>query len=301
MRSKSLFILLTIIAFGVCLSAGGCMHRRSSAESGGSVKADEDKIAPSDSAKAGQETTNSLKDEGGEGVDLAEREEIRRSYHLEAGARVEVSGINGRVDVETANTETAEVLIVRSAKKREDLQYRKIKIEHKPDFLQIRVESDRKSIWSSLGSVPEGRQRVILRLPRKIEFETRGVNGKLTVGELDGSANIGGVNGEIKIAQLSGTAEFHGVNGNISANIAKLSNDGVSLNGVNGNTEIRFIGDVDASVETRGMNGRVESDLPSVEVKKGEGYGHYSARIGAGGPRIEAHGVNGNVFLGKAK
>jgi hypothetical protein len=301
MRSKSVFTLFTIVTLVVCLSAGGCLRRRGSAEGREAAKPVEESIAPSDAVKEGQQEAASLVDKGGEGVDFAEREEIRRSYQLEPGARVEISGINGRVDVETANTDTAEVLIIRSAKQREDLQYRKINIEHKSDYLHIRVESDHKSIWSSLGSRPEGRQRVILKLPRRVEFETRGLNGNLNVGELDGTADIGGVNGEVKIAQLTGSAEFHGVNGNIIANIAKLSGDGVEISGVNGNTEIRFIGEVNADVETRGMNGRVESDLPNVEVKKGEGYGRYTARIGAGGPQIEAHGVNGNVFLGKAK
>ena len=35
--------------------------------------------------------------------------------------KVSVSNINGKIDVETANTDTAEVLIVRSAKTKEEL------------------------------------------------------------------------------------------------------------------------------------------------------------------------------------
>jgi hypothetical protein len=49
------------------------------------------------------------------------------------------------------------------------------------------------------------------------------------------------------------------------------------------------------------MNGRVDPELPNVDVRKGERYGAYNARIGSGGSRIEINGVNGNVYLGKAE
>jgi hypothetical protein len=105
----------------------------------------------------------------------------------------------------------------------------------------------------------------------------------------------------VGIGKITGTASFSGINGNIEATIVKLEGEGVEINGVNGNTELRFIGEVNVDVEARGMNGKVMPDLPNVEVRKGEGYGRYNARIGAGGQRIEVRGVNGNVYLSKVE
>lgn len=51
--------------------------------------------------------------------DYSERDEINQTYQLSAGARVEVRGINGTVDIETSSGNTAEVHIVRSARSRE--------------------------------------------------------------------------------------------------------------------------------------------------------------------------------------
>ena len=255
------------------------------------------------SADANKAETNSIVDKGGEGVDFAEREEIRRSYTLKPGADVIVSSINGRVDVETAEIDHAEVLIVRSAKKREDLQFRKIRILHDPGELRIGLEGDRRSFFSAFGSIPEGRQRVMLKLPRKVAFITNGVNGDVAVGEIEGGVDIRGLNGKINIAQATGGATFRHVNGKIDATIAKLSTGGgIDLNGVNGNTTLRFIGEVNADVDARGHNGRVESDLPNLQESKDEKrYGRYSARIGTGGPQISIRGVNGNVSLTKAE
>jgi hypothetical protein len=110
----------------------------------------ETSIAPSDATADGKELTLSIVDKGGEDVDFVEREEIRRAYKLVPGARVEIANINGRVDVETADTDTSEVLIIRSAKKREDLQFRQVAIEHNENRLHIYVQNDRKCIWSAM-------------------------------------------------------------------------------------------------------------------------------------------------------
>ncbi len=324
MRLKSIITLISIIGFGLTLSVSGCRHGSDQAPA--SVDTRSANVAPSDfkadaksnpkdgakdGAKAEGETasadsnkgeTNSIVDKGGDGADLAEREEIRRSYTLKPNADVVVSGINGRVDVETAEIDHAEVLIVRSAKKLEDLQFRKIKIDHASDELRIHVDDDRRSLFSAFGSLPEGRQRVMLRLPRKVSFITNNMNGDVAIGEIEGGLDFRRVNGRVNIGQATGGATFHNVNGKIDATIAKLSKGGgIDLNGVNGNTTLRFIGEVNADVEARGHNGRVESDLPNLQESKEEKrYGRYNARIGTGGPQIAIRGVNGNVLLTKA-
>ncbi|MCG3161366.1 MAG: hypothetical protein JMDDDDMK_02534 [Acidobacteria bacterium] len=315
MRSKSIVTLIAIIGLGVTLGVGGCRHRSDEARAQegvesanvapSDVKADakaakpEEKTGSSDSNKS---ETNSIVDKNGEGIDFAEREELRRSYTLKPGAEVIVSGINGRVDIETADTDHAELLIVRSARKREDLRFRKINIEHDPVELRIRVEEDRRSIFSAFGSRPDGRQRVMLKLPRKVQIETDGVSGEVAIGEIDGPVNVRGVRGKVSVAQATGGASFRGINGNIDATIAGFSGDGIDLSGLNGNTTLRFIGEVNADVQARGHNGKVESDLPNLKESKDENrYGRYEARIGAGGPQIEIRGVNGNVYLMKSE
>jgi hypothetical protein len=329
MRLKSIITLIAIFMLG----AGGC--HRGSDQAQATVDTRSADVAPSDFkpdaksnskegakegakdvAKAGAKSegetagadsnkpeTNSIVDKGGEDAAFPEREEIRRSYTLKPGADVIVSGINGRVDVETAETDHAEVLIVRSAKRREDLQFRKIKIEHDPSELRIGLEGDRRSVFSAFGSIPEGRQRVTLKLPRKVAFTTNNVNGDVAVGEIDGGVDVRGLNGKVIIAQVNGGVSFRGVNGKIDATVAKLSpGGGIDITNVNGNTTLRFIGEVNADVDARAHNGRVESDLPNLEETKDEKrYGRYNARIGTGGSHISIRGVNGNVSLTKAE
>ncbi len=66
------------------------------------------------------------RDRSSEDSDFTEKDEFHQTYQLSAGARVEVKGINGAVDIETAPGGVAEVNIVRSARTREDLEFHKI-------------------------------------------------------------------------------------------------------------------------------------------------------------------------------
>ena len=223
------------------------------------------------------------------------REEIRKSYELSPGARVEVSGINGSVKIETSESKTADVYIERTGASQEALNRRKIIIESTPSGLTIRGEKgDSGFLAQMFGSKPS--EQVTLRLPRQVSLVTKGVNGSVVVGEIEGPVEVHGINGRVQIEQASGSAAFKGINGNVSVGLNQLNKEGIDISGINGNIELRLGEGVNADLEARGMNGNVTSDLPNVAVDKSR-HGSYSAQIGRGGNSISAHGINGNIRL----
>ena len=224
------------------------------------------------------------------------RDEIRKNFELSPGARVEVSGINGAVNVETADTKTAEVYILRTGNGPESLNRRKIVIENTSNSLTIRSEKGDVGFFDRLfGSNPT--ERVTLKLPRQVSLMAKGVNGSVIVGDLDGSVEVTGVNGKVEVGQATGSAEFRGINGNISVALKQLDKGGVSIRGINGNIELRLTDGVNADLEAHGMNGSVRSEIADVSVDKSEHGNRYSAHIGTGGNPITVSGVNGNVRL----
>ena len=223
------------------------------------------------------------------------RDEIRKNFELAPGARVEVSGINGAVKIETSDTKTAEVYIERTAASQEALNRRKIVIESTANSLTIRGEKGDGSFLSRVfGSNPT--ERVTLKLPRRVALVTKGVNGAVKVGEIDGPVQVSGINGKVEVAEASGSAEFSGINGNISVALKQLGQGGVDISGINGNIELRLGEGVNADLKAHGMNGSVISDLPNVVVDKSS-RGNYTAKIGSGGSSISASGINGNIRL----
>jgi hypothetical protein len=223
------------------------------------------------------------------------REEIRRSYELAPGAHVELSGLNGSVKIETSDSKTAEVYIERIGDSQESLARRKVTVDGDANSLRISGERGDGGFFARIfASKPS--ERVTLKLPRQIALYAKGVNGTVTVGDLEGPVDMRGVNGRVEIATTTGTADFKGINGNIVVGVKKLDAAGVSLKGINGNIELKLAEDLNADLEAHGMNGRVVSDLPGVTVDETK-RGNYSARIGTGGNAINAKGINGNIRL----
>ncbi|HKG59750.1 MAG TPA: hypothetical protein VKB05_08230 [Pyrinomonadaceae bacterium] len=226
------------------------------------------------------------------------RQEIRQTYELSPGARVELIGLNGAVKIETSDRKTAEVYIERTASSQEALDRRKVTIEADGNSLRIRGEkSDDAGFFSRFfGSSNE---RTTLKLPRQIALSAKGVNGSFITGDIDGAVEIAGVNGRVQVGSAVGNATFKGINGNMVVGLKRVDQEGVTLSGINGNVELQLGADVNADFDARGMNGQVVSDLPGVSIDK-EKRGKFWARIGTGGAGITAKGINGNIRITRA-
>jgi hypothetical protein len=227
----------------------------------------------------------------------ATREETRESFRLGAGARVEVRHINGSVKIETAETDTAEVQILRTAESPEDLEAQGVIIEDSPDALVVRGESGGgggwwRRLWGGGGQV---RTELTLSIPRRAEVNVRHVNGPLTVGETDGAVEVRHVNGRVEVAGIGGRSEVAHVNGGVRVGVARLDGQGLELRGVNGNVEVRLRERLDADIDVRGHNGGFSLDVPNVTTQERESRSDFRARLGAGGPEINVSGVNGNL------
>ncbi len=225
-----------------------------------------------------------------------EKDQFRQTYQLSAGAVVNVSGINGSVEIETTNGSAAEVYIVRSAKTKDDLQYRKIIIEPTATSLVIRGENDKDGDRNH-GRDREVRQQVFLKLPRQIDLTTSGVNGRVNVGEVDGPVSVSGVNGRVDVAQAMGYSKLSGINGKVTVTIAKLGERGARISGINGGVEIRFADEVNADLEVSGINGNVNTELSNVTLQGKMEKNNFRAKIGSGGSPIHVSGINGRVTL----
>ncbi|PYP89955.1 MAG: hypothetical protein DMF61_01775 [Blastocatellia bacterium AA13] len=226
---------------------------------------------------------------------LPEKDEINQTFQLAPGAKVEVSGINGPVDIQTSNTGTAEVNIVRSARTKDDLEYRKITVDQSNGGLVVRGEKEKDRNYRQV----EVRERVSLKIPRQVELTTRGVNGRVTVGEIDGSVTMSGINGKVEVAQAGGYAHISGVNGTVGVRISRLGENGINVSGVNGKVELRFAEDLNADLTVTGINGPIHTDVSNLTVQGKMNPSNLRAKIGSGGSPISISGVNGSVTVSR--
>jgi len=262
--------------------------------------------------------------------DFKECDEFNQTYQLPAGARVEVSSIRGSVKIMNADTATAEVQIIRTARTRADLEYHKIEVEQTGNSLVVRgVQESRERESRNI----QVNHQVILKLPRRIDLSVTSVSGSLQVGDVEGrmhvssisgSGNIGNVGGKLQVSSVSGSLEVgnvgadarvnsisgnvglgqvngsldvSSVSGGVNARLLSLSPQGIRINSVSGSIELGFKGEVNADFSAEQVSGQVYLDVPNVTRDSEARSSNVRARIGAGGTPITITSVSGNIRL----
>ncbi|MEP7271940.1 MAG: DUF4097 family beta strand repeat-containing protein [Acidobacteriota bacterium] len=233
--------------------------------------------------------------------DLPFAEEKTQIYKLSPGAVVKLGRINGRIEIQNSASDDAELYIVRSVEKPEHLRNRKLIIEHEPDELTIRMERERRSaMFSMFSERGSEKQRLILKLPHKVDLEIEGVSGRINVGVLDGDLSINEVYGKVAIAQVTGGTTVSEVRGSVRIVQEAKNRKDLKVNEVNGAIEVLFLGEVNAELRIENVRGKVDPDLPHLVYDGERRQNNFRARVGKGGPLVDISGVNGKVRLAAA-
>lgn len=225
------------------------------------------------------------------GEDDSTREETRQTYQLSNGARVELSNVNGPVQIDTVDGNTAELRVVTYSHAKDA---RKLAVEHTPSSLSIRgaTKAERERDWRGAA-----RQHVQLTLPRRVNLSVSDARESVRVGELDGTVTFANISGRVGVAQAAGGADISNVSGSLTMTLARLSGRGVTVKTVPGRVALRFLEDVNADLQTSGIRGKVSVEVPNVAVQGELNRADFRAKIGAGGAPINVSDVAGSVRL----
>lgn len=220
--------------------------------------------------------------------DYYEHDEVNESFNLKQGDRIEVSRISGPVEVETASGDVAEVHVIRSARIKSDLVWRKLKIEQTSTGLAIEPEEE-----PSRPDLVRVSHYILLKLPRHTSFTTSGISGSVNIAAIDGTVKVSGCSGSVSMKETNGPTDISGVSGSVILNVTRLTEPGLRVNGVSGTVELRVSDTLDADLSITDLSGRVFIDIP----QQGPRPSGYQYRLGRGGPRISVSGVSGNVVV----
>src|SRR5215831_5882182 len=137
---------------------------------------------------------------GGENSSAAAEvsDETRKTFELKPGEKVWIQGINGRVEIQTSDTRTAEVYVRRTGDSANALQRRQMIVEQNADGLLVRSRQVYNGVWDHLfGHDPS--EEVTIKAPREIALSLRGINGRVYSGDITGSLDLKGLNGKIEL------------------------------------------------------------------------------------------------------
>ncbi len=226
--------------------------------------------------------------------DYTERDESRQSYRLAPGARVELNSVSGHVTVETGGGSQAEVHIVRSARRREDLRCREFNVAVTENSLRLDGNDNRGDCRNV-----QVRQTVNMRLPRSVDLEVTSVSGHVTVGGIDGSVRMSSISGHATVREAAGEATFTSISGHVSVNLSRLGGRGIRMSSISGNIEVGLPEGANADWRVSSISGEVIADAPGVTVQK-VGPSSYEGRIGSGGTDMTFNSISGNVRFRRA-
>src|SRR5262245_28669107 len=221
-----------------------------------------------------------------------ESDGINKSFTLPGRARVDVSAINGSVDIQATDGDTANVQLERTGRSRTEMDCNKVTIEQVLGTLTIESENTGGPGCQTI----QVKHRLLLTLPRYANLIVHGVAGPINVGEIDGTLHVSGISGNINLAQPGRGSRITGNSGTISFKLRKLDPPGLELSGNNGAIKLYVAEELNAAVRVSGLSGNASSELPNVRFIK-TGAADYFARIGFGGPAIIVSGNSGNVLL----
>jgi hypothetical protein len=135
--------------------------------------------------------------------------------------------------------------------------------------------------------------------PMAANLELKANNGSIRLEGVAGQVRATTLNGSIQLKNVSGDVEGETTNGSLSVDLAKGAWQGkaLKLNTVNGSIQLHLPETISANVEASTVNGRIRTEF-FADVNTNDPHSAVFT-LGAGGPKIEAHTVNGSVQMSR--
>jgi hypothetical protein len=236
----------------------------------------------------------------GSGFQEQESETWSRSYPLQAGGRVEVTNVNGRIHVAGTDGATVEVTAEKIGKgsspeaAREALQRIEIREDTAPDRIRLETRLPSSAAMFHRGG---GEVRYTLRVPSGAHVRLQTVNGGVEVRNVAGRTHAETTNGGIEARGLSGPVDVSTTNGGVDVEVDAVAGDGIRMECTNGGLRLRLPKEAKAEVSARITNGGISVvDLP-LEIIGEQSRRRLDGRLNGGGPRVRIEGTNGGVRL----
>jgi hypothetical protein len=230
-----------------------------------------------------------------------ETAEWRKTYDLRPGGRLEISNINGKIDVEPSTGDTVEIVAEKTARAgsieaaKEALAH--IEIQETASPTDVRIETKVQREAGGLFSRASQEVHYVVKVPALLEVRFSTVNGGIELTGLKGRITAEATNGGIKAHEVSGSIDASTTNGGVEVELAQVAESGVKLGCTNGGIELTLPSDARATISARITNGGINTDGVKIETVGESTRRRLDGRMNGGGPRIDIEGTNGGIRI----
>jgi hypothetical protein len=226
------------------------------------------------------------------------RDTWTRTYSLSKTGEINITNVNGRVEVEGVDGSTVEVVAERIAHATTEQLARdllpKIPINDRSTPDLVVVETGRIS-GILIGASFDVRYHV--KAPKMAAVRVTTVNGGVDVRSLAGRTSARTTNGGVEAKDITGGLEARTVNGGVRVQLAGVGNSDVTLSTVNGGIRISLPETAKATLNATWVNGGFNASGLKFDVRD-SGKHHFEGVLNGGGTPINVNTVNGGVTVG---
>jgi len=236
-------------------------------------------------------------------ADLRQKEtaEWRKTYELKPGGRLEISNVNGKIDVEPAAGESVEVVAEKSVRAasveaaKDALNRIEIQESVSPDNVRIETKVQR-----GTGSLFGGMHQEVhykVKVPPALEVRVTTVNGGIELSGLKGRITAEATNGGVRARDVSGAIDASTTNGGVEVELARVAESGAKLGCTNGGIKLTLPADAKATISARVTNGGINTSGVNIETTGENSRRRLEGRMNGGGQRIDIEGTNGGIRI----
>jgi hypothetical protein len=228
-----------------------------------------------------------------------ESAEWRKTYTLEPGGRVDISNVNGRIEVEPSTGNTVEVVAVKTARgasaeaAREMLERIEIAEEVSPASITIETKVPRGGFMRFGGGTEV---RFTVKIPAASEGRFATVNGGIDAAGLEGQLRLETTNGGIRGRELGGPVEASTTNGGVDVEVTRITEAGIKLGCTNGGIRLRIPSNAKATISASVTNGGIDAGGLPIEATHSSRRS-LEGRLNGGGAPIRLEGTNGGISI----
>jgi hypothetical protein len=228
-----------------------------------------------------------------------ETAEWRKTYQLQPGGRVEVTNVNGRIDVEPSQGNSVEVIAQKSARgatseaAKQALDRIQITEDASPAGIRIETKLQRTGGLFNHGGLEVS---YTVRVPAGAEVRFSTVNGGIDLAGLTGRIKAETTNGGIKARDVTGAIDASTTNGGVDVELAQLAEGGAKLGCTNGGIKLHLPSDSKATISASIVNGGITTNGLQLETTESTRR-RLEGRLNGGGARIELEGTNGGIRI----
>lgn len=217
-------------------------------------------------------------------------ESFERTVALSANGALEVSNVNGSIDLTAWDRNEVRIEAVKKARSVEKLEQVEIEIVATADRVAIETELPRNGDASV-------EYRITAPAGARAEVDT--VNGRVKIDGMRGDVSARSVNGAIAAEGLVGSTSMTTVNGAVVARYGAAPAGGKHhFKAVNGAIAVYLPSNPDASFEAKTVNGSINADF-GLEVTRAR-FGPMKSldgKLGAGAGKFSFSTVNGSIKI----